>query len=228
MMKFIVIYAVKIIKKRELNLDDTVTNSYLLSLICRYITGFFRGLIKLRKFVPVGDSVRFYSKSSIYISDGVSFGNNILIDGLSKNGVSIGISSSIGSYSIIKASGTISSIGQGICIGSNVGIGEFAHIGGAGGVKIGDDTIIGPYFSTHPENHIFENLDVLIRNQGVTRKGICVGSNCWIGAKVTLLDGCDIGSGCVVAAGSVVKGCFPNNVIIGGVPAKIIKKISYE
>lgn len=57
----------------------------------------------------------------------------------------------------------------------------------------------------------------------MSHKGIRIGSNCWLGAKATILDGTVIGNGCVVAAGAVVSGAFPENVIIGGIPAKIIK-----
>ena len=56
-------------------------------------------------------------------------------------------------------------------------------------------------------------------------KGITLGNNIWVGAKVTFLDGSQVGDNSVVAAGAVVKGVFPNNVIIGGVPAKILKVI---
>ena len=81
----------------------------------------------------------------------------------------------------------------------------------------------GNYVSVHPENHNYSSLHVPIRDQGVTGKGIVIGANCWIGAKVTILDGTRLGNGCVVAAGAVVKGEFPDNCIIGGVPAKVIK-----
>ena len=109
-------------------------------------------------------------------------------------------------------------------IGNNVGLGSHGHYGaGLGGLEIGDDTIIGNYVSFHPENHIFSELNMPIRQQGVYGKGIKIGKNCWIGAKATFLDGTVIGNGCVVAAGAVVKGNFPDNSIIGGVPAKIIK-----
>ena len=50
------------------------------------------------------------------------------------------------------------------------------------------------------------------------------GSNCWIGSKVTFLDGVKIGQGCVVAAGSVVTKSFPDFSVIGGVPAKMLKE----
>ena len=52
-----------------------------------------------------------------------------------------------------------------------------------------------------------------------------IGNNIWIGAKVTLLDGSKVGDNSVIAAGAVVSGVFPNNVVIGGVPAKILKTI---
>ena len=57
----------------------------------------------------------------------------------------------------------------------------------------------------------------------VKRKGIIIGKDCWIGAKVTILDGTVIGDGCIVAAGAVVRGYIPPYSIIGGIPAKVIK-----
>ena len=68
-------------------------------------------------------------------------------------------------------------------------------------------------------------MKIPIRLQGTSHKGIIVGDNCWIGAKATILDGVRIGNGCVIAAGSVVTKSFPDNVIIAGNPAKIIKKL---
>ena len=91
-------------------------------------------------------------------------------------------------------------------------------------MEIGDNCIIGAYFSCHPENHNFEDKSVLIKNQGVSHKGIVIGNNCWIGAKVTILDGTKVGNSCVIAAGAVVKGEFPDHCVIGGVPARILRK----
>lgn len=112
-------------------------------------------------------------------------------------------------------------------IGNNVGLGSHGHYGsGAGFVEIGNDTIFGNYVSIHPENHNYKDKNVPIRLQGVNSKGgVKIGNNCWIGAKVTILDGTVIGDNCIVAAGAVVSGVFPDNVIIGGIPAKIIKNI---
>ena len=56
---------------------------------------------------------------------------------------------------------------------------------------------------------------------------INIGDGVWIGASSTIHGGATIGSGSIIASGSVVmKGDFPKNVILGGVPAKIIKKIN--
>jgi acetyltransferase-like isoleucine patch superfamily enzyme len=103
-------------------------------------------------------------------------------------------------------------------------MGSHGFFGCAGGVKIGDDTIFGNFVSIHSENHVSSNLTMPIRLQGVSRQGIVIGCNCWIGAKVTILDGVVINDGCIIAAGAVVtKGNYPRNSIIGGVPARIIK-----
>ena len=50
-----------------------------------------------------------------------------------------------------------------------------------------------------------------------------MGNDCWIGVKVTFLDGANVGDGCIIAAGSIVRGDIPPFSIIAGVPAKVIK-----
>jgi acetyltransferase-like isoleucine patch superfamily enzyme len=122
-----------------------------------------------------------------------------------------------------RTSTTLYDLGSHITIGNNVGIGEFAYLGGAGGLDIGDDCIVGQYFSCHPENHVFSDTSMPIRLQGITRKGIRIGKNCWIGAKVTILDGVTIGDNCVIAAGAVVTRQMPADSVIGGVPARVLK-----
>lgn len=55
-------------------------------------------------------------------------------------------------------------------------------------------------------------------------KPITIGKNVWIGSKSVILQGVSIGDNCVVAVGAVVTKSFGDNLIIGGVPAKVIKK----
>lgn len=86
--------------------------------------------------------------------------------------------------------------------------------------------LVGPYVSFHAQEHVFDSPEELIRMQGVTEKGIRIASNCWIGAKATILDGTSIGEGSVVAAGAVVKGDFPPHVILAGIPARVVKTLA--
>lgn len=146
------------------------------------------------------------------------------IDALSIYGIVLGDYVSIGKQTCIECTGTLSSIGKGLKVGNNVGLGTHGFWGCAGGIEVGDDTIFGNFVSLHSENHNFSDLSIPIRKQGVSRKGIKIGNGCWIGSKVTILDGTIIGNGCVVAAGAVVRGIYPDNVIIGGVPSRILKE----
>jgi acetyltransferase-like isoleucine patch superfamily enzyme len=224
MIKSLLKFAVLKIKGRPITFDDKIKGIDLLNFFWVQSWAMLRGLIKLRRLVSLGKAVTVNSQSKATFGRGVSIGNYSMLDALGTEGLYIGAGSSIGAFSIVKVSGTLTSIGKGIHIGANVGLGDYTHIGGAGGVSIGDDTIAGAYLSIHPENHVFTCTETLIRNQGLTRKGIIIGKNCWIGAKVTVLDGAKVGNGCVIAAGAVVNGEFPDNVVIGGVPAKILKE----
>lgn len=153
----------------------------------------------------------------------LSIDRGTYIDALSNKGISFGKNVSIGKYTTIECTGSLKNIGEGLIVGDNVGLGTHGFFGCAGGVTIGCDCIFGNYVSIHSENHNYEGKDCPIRLQGVNRKGIVIGENCWIGAKAIILDGTIIGNGCVIAAGAVVRGHFPDDTIIGGVPAKVLK-----
>lgn len=210
--------------RRKIFFDSGVSDRYLVSMFLSYMVSAARGLFVFYSVVFVGRCVQFRAKSKISLGRGVRIGDYVLIDALGKEGVHLGDRVSIGPYTRICVSGSLASLGRGVWIGDDSAIGDFSHIGGAGGVVIGRNTIAGSYMSIHPENHNYSDTNTLIRLQGVNRQGVQIGDNCWLGAKVTILDGAKIGNGCVVAAGAVVRGRFPDDVIIGGVPAKILKK----
>lgn len=215
-------------KGKQYQLDATLPLSALFGLAYR------RGICVLRcvlsgiawrpsQLIFVGAGVELRNRSFIHFGKAVTLGKEVVIDGLSREGIIIGDGVSIGPYTVIEASGIITDLGKGIRIGESSGIGGFSFIGGAGGVVIGSNVIMGQYVSFHPENHVFACTDIPIRLQGVTRQGITVEDDCWIGAKVTFLDGAHVGTGCVIAAGAVVRGVIPPYSIAAGVPAKVIK-----
>lgn len=69
-------------------------------------------------------------------------------------------------------------------------------------------------------------LNELKKIYSKVRKPIIIGDNTWVGARVTILPGVTIGNYCVVAAGSVVNKDVPDYTVVGGVPAKVIKKLN--
>ena len=176
--------------------------------------------------VFLGRGVEIRNKRQIHFWSGVSIGSGSILDGLSRGGVWLGDGVSLGPYSVIEATGVVTDLGEGCWIGDRTGLGHFLFIGAAGGVRIGNDVLIGNRVSFHSENHIFEDAYRLIRDQGVTRHGIVVEDDCWIGANVTILDGVTIGRGSVIAAGSVVRDVVPPYSVAAGVPARVVRSRS--
>lgn len=213
------------LKGENFRIDRRIPISYLLSFFLSKGRDYIIGMYKLRttRRVFVGTGTKIKAVNLIKFGTNLSISKNCYIDALSQEGIEFGDNVSIGKDTDIIVTGSFKSLGNGIKIGNNVGLGTHGHYGGAGGLQIGNDTIFGNYVSVHPENHNYSDSILPIRLQGVTQKGIKIGNNCWIGAKATILDGTIIGNGCIVAAGAVVSGIFPDNVIIGGVPARIIK-----
>ena len=225
----------KIIQFRnpDFKFDEALNTRALFQFIWIQVWSIIRGLkvllfLKNPKGMLLGKGVTFFNISKIHYGKFLRLGNQVYVSALSKNGIQFGDNVSIGAFSRVIVSTSLNEIGDKISIGNNVGIGEFAYLGGAGSLEIGDECIIGQYLSCHPENHNYQDTTISIRHQGVTRKGIKIGRNCWIGSKVTILDGVEIGNGSIIAAGSVVTKSFPENSIIGGVPAKLLKTRTNE
>jgi len=217
---------ISFIKKEPFELDKNISSTYLIYFLCIKFISLWRGVIRFRSFkiIFVNSNTRILASHLITYGKNISISEDCHIDALSKNGIILGNNVSIQKRTIIECTGSLRHLGKGLIIGNNVGIGSNSFFGCAGGIEIGDDTIIGNYVSFHSENHNFDRNDIPIRLQGVNQKGIKIGENCWIGAKVTILDGTIVEDGCVIAAGAVLNGkTYPSNSIIGGVPAKVLK-----
>lgn len=111
--------------------------------------------------------------------------------------------------------------GKNITIGKNVFFNTSCHFQDQGGITIGDGVLIGHNVVLATLNHGFQP-----ENRNTTYpKPIVIGKNVWIGANATVTAGVTIGDNAVVAAGAVVTNNVPENVVVGGVPARLIKKI---
>lgn len=225
-MKKIISSILSHLRKEQFEIDNNIPLNYLINISFSKIIQLIYGLLLFhRTKCFIAPSATIKCRNKIKIHGFLMIGENSIINALSKEGVDFGYGVSIGRGTSIECTGSIKQIGKGLKVGNNVGLGDMCHYGCAGGIEIGDNTIIGIYVTMHSENHNFTDKNVPIRMQGVNHKGIKIGKNCWIGAKSTILDGTIIGNGCIIAAGAVVTGEFPDYCVIGGVPAKIIKTL---
>jgi len=132
---------------------------------------------------------------------------------------------SIGSGNEILNGCLIMTYGGSVTIGSNCSINPYTIIYGHGkGTTIGDNVLIAGQCMIIPSNHNFSRTDITINQQGETSKGVVIEDNVWIGAGCKILDGVTIKEGAIIAAGSVVNRDVEANVIVGGMPAKFIKR----
>ncbi|WP_426228551.1 acyltransferase [Pseudarthrobacter sp. DSP2-3-2b1] len=146
------------------------------------------------------------------------------VQGLATYGVNFGKDVSVGSGTMIRPSSNYGGeVGAGLWVGDRSSFGPNCFIGCSGDIRIGDDVMLGPGVRLFSENHIYDDLNETIKKQGVRREFLKIGNNVWIGSGVTVTAGVSIGNGVVVAAGSVVTRDVPDNAIVGGVPARLIR-----
>lgn len=111
--------------------------------------------------------------------------------------------------------------GQNITIGKHVFLNTSCHFQDQGGIIIGDGTQIGHNVVLATLNH---NEDPDRRSETIPAP-IVIGKNVWIGANATVTPGVTIGDNAIVAAGAVVTKDVPPNMVVGGVPARLIRAV---
>lgn len=90
-------------------------------------------------------------------------------------------------------------------------------------VEIGARTLVADWVYVTDFDHRFDDLTIPIKDQGIVKAPVRIGPDCWLGVKVTVLRGAQVGYGCVLAAHAVVRGEIPDLAVAGGVPARILK-----
>ncbi|MFC1510391.1 acyltransferase [Candidatus Omnitrophota bacterium] len=131
----------------------------------------------------------------------------------------------LGKTSIIKPSVYMNHVFN-ISIGDYFGVNSNTHLEGRGGIEMGDHVMIGPNVFIGSSNHEIKASDDRPRTfQPCLLSRVKIGSHVWIGANSVVCPGVEIGSYSIVGAGSVVVHNVPDNVVVVGNPARIIKTI---
>lgn len=173
----------------------------------------------------VAQAIRIISLNKL---PGISISKRIFLDKsarviLNADGYNLGGTVTIAEGVRISNSVIIAPYGGSIEIKENVYIGPFCVLYGHGGLTIGRNSLIAAHSVLIPADHGFADTTTPIYKQPMTKKGIIIENNVWVGAGVKVLDGVTIGSGSVIGAGAVVTKSIPKFTVAIGVPAKEIK-----
>ncbi len=140
--------------------------------------------------------------------------------------ISIGAETMIGAHVSLAAGLPTEDLGTDepvVLIGDRCNIGRGSSIIGRCGIVIGDDVTTGPNVYITDHNHSYADISLPIGRQWLTEAPVRIGAGSWLAAGVVVLPGADIGRHVTVAAGSVVRGVVPDNAVIAGAPAKVVR-----
>ena len=173
----------------------------------------------------VGRGAKITHGGHIKCGRNVKFEDFCEIQGLSSEGITLGNNVTISRGVMIRPSSYYGGdLGVGLIMGDNSSIGPYGYVGCSGKIVIGSNVMFGPRCSLFAENHVFSDMEVTIKSQGVKQKGITIEDDCWIGSNVVILDGVTIGKGSVVGAGSLITKDVPPGSIVVDKRNKVIRR----
>lgn len=147
---------------------------------------------------------------------GTSIGNYARMDLMPYNNFAVGEKCLIEDYATIN-----NAVGP-VSIGDRSLIGLSAVV--IGPVEIGNDVMLAQHVVLSGLNHGYENIHMPIKDQPITTSKITIEDGAWLGANVVVTPGITIGKNAVVAGGSVVVKNVPPFSVVGGNPAKVLKR----
>lgn len=112
-----------------------------------------------------------------------------------------------------------------LVLGDNIQLNDHVHIACDDMISIGKNVLMASriFISDH-DHDLYSGLENP-QDWPLKSSPVKIGDNCWIGEGVSILKGVSIGNCCVIGANAVVTKSFPDNCVIGGVPARILKFI---
>jgi len=174
--------------------------------------------------VNFGAHITLRHPGKIHLGDNIVISEGCILDGRAEEGSE---SIRLGEGVILSNNVTLSCKSGSIRIGANTGINTGAIVQSTNQcpVFIGDDVIIGQMsLVVGGGNYHTEQLDILIREQGIKEDGgVTLENNVWLGANVTVLGGVTVAEGSIVAAASVMTKSVPAYSVCRGVPAVVVK-----
>lgn len=133
---------------------------------------------------------------------------------------------SLGTKSVIESFCCINNAVGDVVIGDHTRIGIHNTI--IGPVTIGNHVNLAQGITVTALNHNFIDTTLRIDEQGISTNPVVIGDDVWIGANAVILPGVTIGRHVVIAAGAVVTKDVPNNCVVGGIPAKVLKDLHLQ
>jgi acetyltransferase-like isoleucine patch superfamily enzyme len=185
---------------------------------------FYRAMLRMEGTAAIEKNVRLRFANQIRLGQGSYLDENVYIHA-TPGGVSIGAGSLVMHGTILHVYNFRDLPNAKITIGRDSLIGEYNVLRGQGGITIGDRVYTSPMTQLIAVNHVFDDPTMPFIEQGLTAEGIVVEDDVWLGANAVVTDGVRIGKGAVVAAGAVVTKDVPPYTVVGGVPAKEIRKV---
>lgn len=188
---------------------------------------FYRLILQMQGWTAIEKGVRLRFANHITLSKGVYLDEGSYLHACPE-GIVIGENTIVMHGAILHVYNFRNIPQSGIRIGRNSLIGEYSVIRGQGGVTIGDRVYTSPFSQIIAVNHVFDDPNRSFTEQGITAEGIIIEDDVWLGSGCVITDGVHIGKGAVVAAGAVVTRDVPSHTVVGGVPAKEIRRIGVD
>lgn len=182
----------------------------------------YKALLKADGLPLIEHNVRLLSPANLRLGKQVYLDSNVYLNAL-PGGITIGDGTSLMHGTIFHVFNYRDLPHAGIFVGKHCFFGEYTCIRGQGGVHIGDGVYTGTHVQIAAVNHVYDDPDTYIKDQGITAQGITIEDDVWLASNVVVVDGVTIGKGSVVGAGAVVNKNLPPYSVAVGIPARVVK-----